>query len=87
MRTCSDQRCTSKLGIKDDGSTFVNVIRRSIDARSKHVIVRMQCEIVPFSERKPLITYTKNFPDVSRSKAVVIVGQRACGFVRGFKAD
>ena len=35
----------SKLGIKDDGSTFVNVTRRSIDARSKQVIVQMQCEI------------------------------------------
>ena len=75
----------SKLGIKDDGSTFVNVIRRSIDARSKHVIVRMQCEVIPFSERKPLITYTKNFPDVSRSKAVVIVGSGPAGLFAGLR--
>jgi len=75
----------SKLGIKDDGSTFVNVIRRSIDARSKHVIVRMQCEVIPFSEHKPLITYAKNFPDVSRSKAVVIVGSGPAGLFAGLR--
>ena len=75
----------SKLGIKDDGRTFVNVTRRSIDARSKHVIVRMQCEVIPFSENKPLITYTKNFPDVSRSKAVVVVGSGPAGLFAGLR--
>jgi len=74
-----------KLGIKDDGSTFVNVTRRSIDARSKHVIVRMQCEVIPFAERKPLITYTKNFPDVSRGKAVVVVGSGPAGLFAGLR--
>jgi uncharacterized protein len=75
----------SKLGIKDDGSTSVNVTRRSIDARSKHVIVRMQCEVIPFSERKPLMTYTRNFPDVSRSKAVVVVGSGPAGLFAGLR--
>ena len=74
-----------KLGIKDDGSTFVNITRRSIDARSKHVIVRMQCEVIPFAERKPLITYTKNFPDVSRGKAVVVVGSGPAGLFAGLR--
>jgi uncharacterized FAD-dependent dehydrogenase len=75
----------SKLGIRDDGNTFVNVVKRSIDARSKHVIVRVQCEVIPFSERKPLITYTKNFPDVRHSKTVVVVGSGPAGLFAGLR--
>jgi uncharacterized FAD-dependent dehydrogenase len=75
-----------KLGIIDDGNTFVNVTRRSIDARSKDIIVRMQCEIVRSSERKPLISYSKNFPDVSRSgRSVVIVGSGPAGLFAGLR--
>jgi uncharacterized FAD-dependent dehydrogenase len=75
-----------KLGISDDGNTFVNVTRRSIDARSKDIVVRMQCEIVHSSERKPLISYSKNFPDVSRSiRSVVIVGSGPAGLFAGLR--
>ena len=48
-----------RLSIKDDGSLYVNVVKRSIDARSKDVVVRIQCEIIPSSESKPLISYSK----------------------------
>jgi uncharacterized FAD-dependent dehydrogenase len=74
-----------KLAIKDDGGTFLNIIKRSIDARPKDVIVRIQCEIVPSSESKPLITYSKEFPDVTRSKPVVIVGSGPAGLFAGLR--
>jgi uncharacterized FAD-dependent dehydrogenase len=74
-----------KLAVKDDGSIFVNIIKRSIDARSREVIVRIQCEVVPSSESKPLISYTKNFPDVARSNPVVIVGAGPAGLFAGLR--
>ena len=33
-----------KLGLKNDGSVFVVPTKRSIDARSRQVVVRFQCE-------------------------------------------
>ena len=74
-----------KLAIKDDGGTFVNIIKRSIDARSREVIVRVQCEIVPSSESKPLISYSKKLPDVTRSNPVVIVGAGPAGLFAGLR--
>jgi len=74
-----------KLAVKDDGNVFVNIIKRSIDARSREVIVRIQCEVVHPSESKPLISYSKNFPDVARSKPVVIVGAGPAGLFAGLR--
>jgi uncharacterized FAD-dependent dehydrogenase len=74
-----------KLGVKDDGNTFVNVTRRSIDARSRDVVVRLQCEILSPGEHKPLISYSKNFPDVSRNKSVIIVGSGPAGLFAGLR--
>ena len=74
-----------KLAIKDDGTTFVNIIKRSIDARPKDVIVRIQCEIVPWSENRPLISYSKKFPDVTRSNPVVVVGGGPAGLFAGLR--
>jgi uncharacterized protein len=68
-----------KLGLKNDGSVFVNPVKRSIDARSRNVIVRLQCEIVNLSERTPPVTYPRVFQDVSRKSPVVIVGSGPAG--------
>ncbi|HEY3403373.1 MAG TPA: FAD-binding protein, partial [Ohtaekwangia sp.] len=47
-----------KLQLKNDGNTVVQPVKRSIDARSRNVIVRVQCEIASAKERKPVITYS-----------------------------
>lgn len=74
-----------KLGLKDDGNFFVNIVRRSIDARSRDVVVRIQCEVVAASESKPLIAYSKKFKDVTRSNPVVIVGSGPAGLFAGLR--
>jgi len=74
-----------KLAIQDDGTAFVNIIKRSIDARSKDVIVRIQCEVVRSSESKPLISYSKEFSDVTHSHSVVIVGSGPAGLFAGLR--
>lgn len=68
-----------KLSLPNDGSVFVHPIKRSIDARSRRVCVRIQCEIVDRSEKQQGITYQKNYEDVSRGKQVIIVGAGPAG--------
>jgi uncharacterized protein len=68
-----------KLGLKNDGSVFVNPVKRSVDARGKKVIVRLLCEIIPASEKKDLVTYARNGSDVGKKDAVVIIGSGPAG--------
>jgi hypothetical protein len=69
----------SKLGLKQDDSVFVNPVKRSIDARSKNVVVRVQCEIVEPSEARPLITYEIPQRNVANSPRVIVVGSGPAG--------
>src|SRR5688572_11880956 len=68
-----------KLHIKRDGDFYVKPIKRSIDARARKVIVRVLCEIIPVKEKRSIISYTKDFDDVGKSKRVVIVGSGPAG--------
>ena len=44
------QALFSKLNMKDDGSVYLHPLRRSIDARSREVAIKVLVEIVPASE-------------------------------------
>ncbi len=68
-----------KLGIIQDGDFYVKPVKRSIDARARKVIVRVVCEIIPAQEKKPLITYSKDFKGVSNGKRVIIIGSGPAG--------
>lgn len=68
-----------KLGLKNDGSVYVNTVKRSIDARGKTVIVRLLCEIASKEEKKPFISYSKHLSSVTGRKPVVIVGSGPAG--------
>jgi uncharacterized protein len=69
----------SKLQLPDDGSVFINPLKRSIDARGRKVVVKVLVEIVPAAEASKGITYQKNYPNVSKSKSVIIVGAGPAG--------
>ncbi len=68
-----------KLNLADDGNIFVRPIRRSIDARSKEVFVNFLVEVSSKENQKPLISYRKNYPDVSKALSVIIVGAGPAG--------
>jgi uncharacterized protein len=68
-----------KLALKKDGDWWVRPIKRSVDARGKKVIVRVQCEVISSSDKGSLIAYTKNFPDVTLGRRVIIVGSGPAG--------
>jgi uncharacterized FAD-dependent dehydrogenase len=65
-----------KLGLKEDGSVFVHPVKRSIDARSRNVVVRIQCEIVSGPDNKAVISYHKSSFNVANSRPVIVIG---CG--------
>lgn len=69
----------AKLNLEKDGEHRVRPLKRSIDARGRNVVVRVLCEVIPASERKPLISYTKTYRDVSKAKHVIIVGSGPAG--------
>jgi len=68
-----------KIGLKPDGDYYIKPTKRSIDARGKKVVVRVLCEIIAVSEKKPLISYTRDYPNVKNAKQVVIVGSGPAG--------
>lgn len=74
-----------KLGLKQDGDFYVRPVKRSIDARGRKVIVRVLCEIVAASEKKPLISYSKQYADVRKSKQIIIVGSGPAGLFAGLR--
>jgi uncharacterized protein len=67
-----------KLGLKNDGDVYVQPVKRSIDARSRNVVVRVQCELLSRSERKSPAT-TTNYQHVSNKQQVIIVGSGPAG--------
>jgi uncharacterized protein len=69
----------NKLGLNDDGSTYVRIVKRSIDARSRKVCIRFQCEIINASEKGPIIQYTRAYKSVKDARQVLIVGSGPAG--------
>ncbi|MBL7858414.1 MAG: FAD-binding protein [Cyclobacteriaceae bacterium] len=69
----------SKLGLKNDGSVIVRPVKRSIDARSRKVIVRFQCDILSPGEAKPEVSYSKDYKNVSQARQVLVVGSGPAG--------
>jgi uncharacterized FAD-dependent dehydrogenase len=72
-----------RLGLPQDGSVFIRPVKRSIDARSKKVCVRLQCEILKPSEvtSNPSIEYN----NVSDRQPIIIVGSGPAGLFAGLR--
>jgi uncharacterized protein len=68
-----------KLQIKSADELMLRPLRRSIDARCRKVVVKLQLELVPSNYAQPLISYSKDYPNVSQSPSVIIVGAGPAG--------
>src|SRR6267154_144394 len=64
-----------KLNPEDD---VIRPVRRSIDARGKNVLVKVQVEVVPVGQQ-PSLSYARNYADVSQRPRVIIVGAGPAG--------
>ena len=74
-----DSALREKLGLNNNPDYCIRPLKRSIDARGRRVVVRFQVEIIRSSEDFPLITYQKNYRDVTNSRRVIIVGSGPAG--------
>lgn len=69
-----------KLGLKNDGSTYVRILKRSIDARARKVCIRFQVNVIPAGEKGPTIQY--RIPEISvrnSTRRVIVVGSGPAG--------
>lgn len=57
---------------------FIQPVRRSIDARGKNVLVKVQVEIRPVGQQATS-SYQKNYPDVGSKPRVIIIGAGPAG--------
>lgn len=73
----------SKMGISEQGDQTIQLIKRSIDARSRKVVVRILCEVIPKNPQK--IRTEFQYQDVSKSTPVVIVGSGPAGLFAGLR--
>ncbi len=68
-----------QIGINISEITFVKIIKRSIDARSRNVKINLKIEVY-VNEPEPIsISYKINYPDVSNSMPVIIIGSGPAG--------
>lgn len=68
-----------KLEIPEGGDLYVKPVKRSIDARAKHVVVRVLCEIIPAAKRQSPVEYIKPEYNVSNAPRVIVVGAGPAG--------
>ena len=65
--------------LKPGANAGVRVVKRSIDARQATVWVRVQVDVYQNEPLPELISYRKEYPDVSAAKQVIIVGAGPAG--------
>ncbi|MES2379340.1 MAG: FAD-binding protein [Bacteroidota bacterium] len=68
----------ASLNISPQKVTAVQVLKRSIDARGRRVVYRMQVKVYIDEARHPE-TYTQQYPNVKDAKQVIIVGAGPAG--------
>lgn len=68
-----------KLSLPQDGSVVVEPVRRSLDARSRKVAVRIQCRIMSQAEAAALDESFIRYHDVKNAREVLVVGAGPAG--------
>lgn len=68
-----DEVLIKKSGIKE-AEVKVRPLKRSIDARGRNVKVNMEAIVAVKEDLPPLISYKRDYPNVTHAKSVVIVG-------------
>jgi uncharacterized protein len=67
------------LRIPSDENPFIRSLKRSIDARGRQVKVNIEAEVFIGESPTPLISFNKNYRDVSKAQQAIIVGAGPAG--------
>lgn len=78
------QALYKKLGLTQNGSLHVRPVKRSIDARTRKVVVRVLCEITDVCEPYK-VSYLRPDINVSSAPKVIIVGAGPAGLFAALK--
>ena len=68
-----------KLKLGEKANFYPKVLKRSIDARSREVQIKLLVELVPVDQIQDIQNFKKDYPDVSQSTQVIIVGAGPAG--------
>ena len=68
-----------QIGINPSEITFVKILKRSIDARSRNIKINLKVEIYCNEELPIPASYKIDYPDVSNKKPVLIIGAGPAG--------
>lgn len=74
-----NQTLNQKLNLVNQDSLRPKVLKRSIDARSRQVQVKLLVELVPAGNDLDIQNFKRDYPDVRQSKQVIIVGAGPAG--------
>ena len=74
-----------KLGLNDLSQVTIRTKRRSIDARSHKVKINVAAEVYVKESPPPLISYKKEYPNVSNAIPAIIVGMGPAGMFAALK--
>jgi len=68
-----------RLQINPSEGIYIHPLRRSIDARGRHVVINVLVELVPAGQVKTLFSFQKSDNDVSKARSVIVVGAGPAG--------
>ena len=78
-------RAASKLVVSPSEISHLKLLKRSIDARAKQVLIRLQAEVYINENPPELGSLTPDYPNVSGKKQILIVGSGPGGLFAALK--
>ena len=63
---------------------FIKVLKRSIDARSRHIKINLKIEVYINEQPSPAVSYKINYPQVTQSTPVIVIGAGPAGLFAAF---
>ncbi len=68
-----------QLVIKPATISFIKILKRSIDARSRNIKINLRIEVYTDNSLPPSVDYKINYPDIRSAKPVIVVGAGPAG--------
>jgi uncharacterized FAD-dependent dehydrogenase len=68
-----------QLAIRPHSISFLKILKRSIDARSRNIKINLKIEVYTEGTLPPAVDYKKNYPDVTHAKPVLVIGAGPAG--------
>jgi uncharacterized protein len=68
-----------QLGISSASISFLKVLKRSIDARSRNIKINLRLDIYTGKSLPETISYKINYPNVSQRNRVIVIGAGPAG--------